>query len=221
MGWWWDVFVCVSVIFLCMLGIHVCAFMYICVYFVPQVGLLALVCTVVCLHTYPSLILYNVNEVVLLILQAHVLHVHLYACMCMHHVSPALPGLVVSSNSDRLQSSLILCRSAAASLASSWRVEASDCSLLGVVSRRRARHTTPPPYYQTWGNTRHYFLPLSVSQGTLWHEILFCGWGETSPKNFCIFPHKCALWWRAWQLSMFADLVWENLGLLALKNPQD
>lgn len=82
MGWWRDVFVCVSVISLCMFGIHVCAFVHVCVYLLPPVCLLASVCRVVCVQTYPSPRLYNVNEVVL--------QMYLYACMCMHHVSPAL-----------------------------------------------------------------------------------------------------------------------------------
>lgn len=117
------------------------------------------------------------------------------------------PLLLVPSSSDRHQLSVILCSSAAASVASSWWVEASDCSLLGVVNRRIASHTTPPSCYQTWGNSRLYFLPLSFSRETLWHGILFCGWGETTPKNLCIFPHKCILWWKAWWLSIFAHLI--------------
>ncbi len=36
MGWWRDVFVCVSVISLCMFGIHVCAFVHVCLFIAPS-----------------------------------------------------------------------------------------------------------------------------------------------------------------------------------------
>ncbi len=134
MGGWSDAFVCVSVIYLCMFSIHVCALMYICVYLFLPVCLLASA-VFVQIHLGPRL--YNVNQVILHIVQAHVrtcMYSCMHICMFMHHVSLAMSLYVISVSSVRLQSSLILCRSAAASVASSWRVEASDCSLLGVVS---------------------------------------------------------------------------------------
>lgn len=97
-------------------------------------------------------------------------------------------------------------------------LESGDCILLGIVSRKRYTHH---PVIRVGASSSNTFFPfINLLRGFLDMSSFFVHEGRPAPKYVCIFPHQSALWCRAWQVYMFADVVWGNLGLRAWLNSQ-